>query len=137
MSISCQHGIEECEGNRIQSCALQHLSYLQSTKFICCMESESDFDAQGKRCLETLGIDIPTIVNCGNGLEGENLHYLNGLKTANLEPPPYFVPWIIFNDQFNDTEEMYDARKDLKSVLCKYILAPKPEICEVNDLNEE
>jgi len=135
--ITCQHGAEECEGNRLQSCAVRSLSYLHSTKLICCMESESTFEPQGKRCLEELGIDIPSIVNCANGPDGQHYHFQDGMKTKDLSPPLTGVPWIIFNDKYQDNAEVHAARTDFISVLCKYIPDPKPAECTVKEGKED
>jgi len=129
ISIRCQHGPDECIGNRIQSCALKHLSYEISTKFICCMESSKEkFDPVGSDCASKLGIDVRVLKNCADGQEGNRLHYLNGVKTAMLKPKHTFVPWPLFNGKYNK-EDQDKAFDDLISVICKYLDDPKPRQC--------
>jgi len=92
------------------------------------MESASNFNTAGVICADKLRFDYAPILNCSKSAEGQTLHYQNGLKTDKLTPPHQYVPWILFNGQFNQAD-MDHAQEDLVSVLCKYLPEPKPSEC--------
>lgn len=128
VSFECQHGPPECAANFIHDCALKHLSYKESIKFICCMESRHSAPSSGEFCAEELEIDYAPIKTCAEGPEGIKLHYAYGQRTDKLKPSHEWVPWILFNGQYNK-EDMDHAQNDLLGVLCKYIEDPKPTVC--------
>ncbi|ODM99827.1 Gamma-interferon-inducible lysosomal thiol reductase [Orchesella cincta] len=128
ISFECQHGPPECEANFIHDCALKHLSYKESIKFICCMESRHSAHGTAEICAEELEVDYAPIKTCAAGPEGIKLHYAYGQRTDKLVPSHEWVPWILFNGQYNK-EDMDHAQDDLLSVLCKYIEDPKPTVC--------
>lgn len=128
ISFDCQHGPQECAANIIQACALKYLSYKDSVKFICCVEGRHSAPGSGPACAEELEVDYDAIDSCSNSPEGIKLHYLLGKQTDNLKPPHQYVPWILFNGQYNK-EDMEHAQDDLLTVICKYIEDPKPDAC--------
>jgi len=127
ITITCQHGPDECKGNRLHSCALNLLPYDKGVKFICCMESAPSFQRAGPLCAKKVGVSYPKLKACADSDTGNHLHYLNGVQTSKLQPPHEWVPWILFNNTYNK-EDMEQAQEDVISVLCKY-LNPKPSQC--------
>lgn len=107
-------------GNRLHSCAIHSLSYVQSTHFICCTVSSKYFTSLGETCAQKLGINYTTLNLCSEGDEGNQLHYLNGIKTSNLSPEHDGVPWILLNGK-HDEAEMSMARLDLTGLLGSYL----------------
>jgi interferon gamma-inducible protein 30 len=125
ITILCQHGENECEGNRIQSCALKHLTYDQSTRLICCVESSSK---TAKQCAQQLGIKYAPLQKCADSAEGMKLLYLNGVKTDQLVPPHEYVPWVLINGKFTP-----GALEHLLVDVCEKIPDPKPSQCNEVD----
>jgi len=128
ISFECQHGPPECAANFIHACALKHLSYRDSIKFICCMESRHSGPGSGPACAEELEVDYNQIETCAEGPEGVQLHYAYGQRTDKLQPSHEYVPWILFNGEYNK-EDMDHAQEDLLTVICKYLDEPKPDSC--------
>jgi interferon gamma-inducible protein 30 len=65
-NFTCQHGVRECQGNFIETCALKYFDkYTQALPFIICLESNSnDWIAQGKKCASQYGLDWDRINSC-------------------------------------------------------------------------
>lgn len=97
-------------------------------KFICCVEGRHNEPGSGPACADELEVDYDAIDSCSTSPEGVKLHYLLGKQTDNLKPSHQYVPWILFNGQYNK-EDMDHAQDDLLTVICKYIQDPKPDSC--------
>ncbi|RDY10258.1 Gamma-interferon-inducible lysosomal thiol reductase, partial [Mucuna pruriens] len=101
-SISCQNGPDECELNSLESCALNIWPKVDIQYFLInCFEFMA-IDGRSKKwqdCTNELGLPKGPILNCFNGGNGTELGktYIN--KTAQLFPPPSFVPWVVVNNQ--------------------------------------
>lgn len=53
---------------------------------------------------------------------------MHGNKTMDLDPNLSFVPTIIYNDFYNQTEQEASL-KDFAAVVCHKIKSGKPKIC--------
>ena len=54
-----------------------------------------------KQCMEAADITGATfeeVDKCHSTAEGENLLHEIGVETANLDPPLYFIPWILLDE---------------------------------------
>ena len=73
-SFTCQHGIKECQGNFIETCAIkQYDFYSQALPFIICLEANStDWNSQGIKCANGLSMDWNRISSCSKSEEGVN-----------------------------------------------------------------
>lgn len=92
------------------------------------MEAAHSAPGSETSCAEDLEIDYSPIDRCANGKEGVKLHYLLGKQTDKLTPSHEFVPWVLFNGQYNK-EDMDQSENDLLGVVCKYLKDPKPDQC--------
>jgi len=92
------------------------------------MEGRHSAPGSGAACAEELEVDYDTIETCANGPEGIQLHYKYGQQTDSLKPSHEYVPWILFNGEYNK-EDMEHAQDDLLTVICKYLDDPKPDSC--------
>merc|ERR1712212_1201741 len=100
----CQHGPDECLGNKAQACILAHEPYEASTAvplIDCLMRTHARPDPAVGPCLAELGLDVPpeAIMDCANGDQGSKLLHALGVETHSLDPALYFVPWILFNGE--------------------------------------
>lgn len=71
-SFTCQHGVRECEGNFIETCAAKLFDYYtEGLPFIICLEGDSDdWTRSGKNCASQLNIDWEKINTCATGVQG-------------------------------------------------------------------
>merc|ERR1712032_1471052 len=92
----CQHGPDECLGNKAQACILAHEPYEASTAvplIDCLMRTHARPDPAVGPCLAELGLDVPpeAIMDCANGDQGSKLLHALGVETHSLDPALYFV----------------------------------------------
>ncbi|XP_014285170.1 gamma-interferon-inducible lysosomal thiol reductase isoform X1 [Halyomorpha halys] len=126
----CQHGEEECQGNRLHGCALKYIpDALTSVEYLSCLEKTPlvsyEFLAQNSgypidKCQEKLPSGIyQKIMSCYNSEEGLKIFEENGKKTTSFFTFPYrFVPYISFNDKA-DQDLALASVEDFKKTLCK------------------
>ncbi|XP_053382710.1 gamma-interferon-inducible lysosomal thiol reductase-like [Mercenaria mercenaria] len=128
---TCQHGQDECAGNLIETCAMYIMqNFSNYFPFIHCIEAQkwtAPADA-AKTCAKNMKIDLAPITDCANGKLGNGLLHEMALKTAALNPPHMYVPWITFNGQHDGILENR-ALSDLLSVVCDMYKGPKPTAC--------
>ncbi|XP_053617880.1 gamma-interferon-inducible lysosomal thiol reductase-like isoform X2 [Plodia interpunctella] len=128
VEFKCQHGPEECHGNMLHACSLQHNpNHTQALLFnICMMESTDDSqgsdDAAAARCASEMNVEVykDAIIECANGEEGVKLHKYYGeeSKKANFN----YVPFVLINGQ------EYTFKNSLMEDICAAFKNP-PETC--------
>jgi len=96
-NFDCQHGANECYGNTIEACALEHLSKEEGYNFLICIEGNirrlsKDFDKTLEYCVSEQNIR-KTILECAKGSEGNSLMHNVAQKTPNHN----YVPWVHYN----------------------------------------
>lgn len=114
----CQHGINECLGNMYHSCALAKYNRSESAAFINCMMTSFDAPNDAEECATELGLDFGRLSNCYTSWEGTTLLAANGIKTHDLEPTLYYVPWILYQDMWTE-EDMTGSEFNLLGVVCE------------------
>merc|ERR1712241_539203 len=123
--FECQHGADECRGNKVQACILDKVSDPEEyvPLITCLMDSEFPPDAAGE-CIASLGtqsVTVKEVEDCAHSDTGSSLLHDNGVRTKDLDPPLTFVPWLIYNDVYS-TESMAQGMNNLTWVLCcKYL----------------
>jgi len=142
VSFTCHHGPNECYGNKVQSCAIEHIqvnSYQNANtretltlEYInCLMQLSKNFADQiypGRRCTKELEIKNWDIIEaCANSTEGSKLLQANGELTDTLKPALKSVPTITFRHQQDDTQAL--ALVNFRSALCKKMQTPLPIEC--------
>jgi len=130
-TFSCQHGPNECNGNLYAACLIDRLhgqNEIQVAVINCIMDDLVPHEAT-QNCMEKLMITEPSyqeIDQCHSSNEGQNLLYSYGLETDNLEPAVYFIPWITFENEWNEME-FNGALENLEEFLCSDKLSNVPE----------
>lgn len=118
-SIQCQHGSEECEGNKIIAC-MQSLYPVTSSSLgfmpaFECLEQASGVPAESaEACAAKNGIDYAQVKQCAEGAEGSRLALEAARATEALQPPHEYAPWLTLNGQ-----PLRDRAYDLKEEVCK------------------
>lgn len=121
----CQHGPEECQGNKYECCAIQSFpNQTQWFPFVSCMEAAGDSMLQSVgKCANQAGISKDTIETCYNGDAGTQCIKNAAKQTNSLNPPHQYTPWITVNGRhLSNTDH-------LTSVVCSEMTGPKPSIC--------
>ncbi|XP_046754046.1 GILT-like protein 1 [Diprion similis] len=137
---TCHHGLNECTGNKLQSCIIDNsaeLTVKNKVDFIECLMAKASKDVPYMQtvdsCASTLHTSTMTLDSwkqCANGPQGNKLYEMNQNKTDALQNPLKSVPTIVFNDRY-DKADSDAAQKSFLNVLCKYITdSPKPKACD-------
>lgn len=113
VTFTCHHGPNECYGNKVHACAIEHIqanSYqIEYTResltldFInCLMKAGKNFPDNvypGQRCATENHINNwENIKNCANSTDGSVLLRKAGETTQRLKEPLSSVPTILFNE---------------------------------------
>ncbi|RXG73040.1 Gamma-interferon-inducible-lysosomal thiol reductase [Armadillidium vulgare] len=125
----CQHGSDECYGNKILACGQKYLTdHEVFLDFNFCVMGASYPPSSAVNCSELVKISPDVITGCANSTEGENLLHEVGVYQGQQDPAVEYVPWVIINDIYSritDTE----ARSNLKSLVCRTYEGELPEEC--------
>jgi len=124
--FTCQHGPDECFGNKVLACTLEAVT--EPTELVpfmeCLVKTHTKPDWGLASCADSLELEIQTeeILACANGEEGSDLLVELGVETKNLDPPLLWVPWTLFNGAYIESE-WEAALEDLTGFLCSSYLA--------------
>ncbi|XP_054158294.1 GILT-like protein 1, partial [Oppia nitens] len=144
-SFRCQHGPDECYGNKAQACVLDitkmsgtGISGQPSTtlQYIACMFSAGNWrqtQVTAKQCAETVHLNWTQLSECIDGSHGDRLMVAHSHRTFNLEPQHTFIPWIIIDgQQSNDIQER--TQINLVQYLCdNYHSKHEPKLAECSE----
>ncbi|CAL8103517.1 unnamed protein product [Orchesella dallaii] len=130
-TFDCQHGPDECKGNKLHACAIRHLNESMSFEFVHCSMVANYPPNALDECTTKLGVEKEEIKKCVEGSEGSELLARHGERTHRLTPKLYFVPWITYNGIFNE-KKFQQSLSDFKSVICSVLKdeGKTPESCE-------
>jgi interferon gamma-inducible protein 30 len=133
----CQHGPEECVGNKLHSCIINQLKNVKTYfPLIYCMESDLKANVNMTEAVdecfkkEKISQDDQDQINqCYNGDLGVQLQIEAANKTAAVQPQQHTgVPWILVNDVSTSNLQAYQDA--LFSVLCAWYQGPSaPRFC--------
>lgn len=117
----------------MHACAIKYIPETKITPFIVCSMSSKDPPNAGQKCAQLLNVDYGPIQSCVAATgEGDQLVYDYGVQTNNLKPPHEYVPWILFDGNF-DQKDNEIADNDLVRVICSKI-QNAPDICNSVDM---
>ena len=124
-TVTCQHGPNECKGNKLQACAQAHFNVTSQWMelFRCQGQAYPNSVTDMQACAEQVGMDWDTIQACYDGAEGDALIDANYKRTAALNPPHAGVPWVVVNDV------PVDDRDQLLAAICEAYVGTKPACC--------
>ena len=124
---SCQHGVEECEYNMVESCALNLITDgLAQFNFINCIEqndtsrkTSGDYDGNIDLCTAASGTDAynSAIKTCYKGTEGQEYETVMMNETDALSPSHSYVPWVVGQGVHSD-EVQNEVTSSLLSYVC-------------------
>ncbi|ODM90770.1 Gamma-interferon-inducible lysosomal thiol reductase [Orchesella cincta] len=127
-NLTCHHGAPECEGNKAHTCALQKYSKKDAIDFVNCsmaLSSWNDFTwplpepfiSKDPTCITNLGLNQLVMDECVSSPKSNVMIARHGIRTLDLDPPLYYVPWIVIDGQWI-SKQFRLAKKDLKSIVC-------------------
>ncbi|CAG9769474.1 unnamed protein product [Ceutorhynchus assimilis] len=134
-TFTCQHGKEECLGNKYQACGLAQIDNPDTKlEFVVCVMSAYNPGKLEyvKACAERYQVDYHKLVSCALSREGDKLLAAHGDRTQELEPNLYFVPTLVLNNSIViNSDDQDESRQDFMGFLCTR-LPHKPDICNDN-----
>eukprot|EP00877_Chromochloris_zofingiensis_P010529 jgi/Chrzof1/572/Cz01g20255.t1 len=131
-NITCQHGRQECELNKVIGCALE--AYPQQDewfRFLECVEAQVLKDAAfpvertTSLCAVKAGIRPDKVLDCYKGRLGDDLQRRAWEQTESLKPPHLFVPWVVVNG----IPLAYDYENVQKYICAAYYGFDRPDVC--------
>ncbi|KAJ8919003.1 hypothetical protein NQ315_016907 [Exocentrus adspersus] len=128
VEFTCQHGPEECYGNKIHSCAIALYTVEESTEFIFCSMNSSDpsADENLEKCADTTNISWDTLKTCFTSGKADELLEANGVRTQSFKIP--HLPTVVFNENYDEALET-NARISFLNVICEF-LQEEPSECK-------
>ncbi|KAL9922109.1 gamma-interferon-inducible lysosomal thiol reductase 1 [Glossina fuscipes fuscipes] len=144
--FTCHHGPNECYGNKVHACAIEHIQassyqteYTRESLILnfihCMMKAGKNFPDNvypGAKCARESHVSTwENIQQCANSTDGERLLMAHGQTTNAFQNPLISVPTVVFKDQYDPKVSMR-AQTDFLGALCKYVPQPQPKVCEAN-----
>ncbi len=101
MAVAVAQGPDECLYNTLEGCAIVHYPETsQWLPFVACLEVEyPNLGKYTQTCAEKASMDWNTLNTCWKGPEGKKIQIENARKTAALNPPHQYVPWVVIDGQ--------------------------------------
>merc|ERR1719154_46058 len=127
-TFECQHGADECLGNKAQACLLNMVPKQEEiVPLINCMMKTRNPPSIGDECISELNLDVDVraLGDCLNSNLGSILLHDYGVETKNADPKINYVPWIVLNGEFS-RENLDMAQSDLTGLLCEKYLPNSP-----------
>ncbi|KAF2896204.1 hypothetical protein ILUMI_09963 [Ignelater luminosus] len=128
--FQCQHGANECWGNKAQACGIaENKGQDKTVNFVKCVMSEpypANEDAINK-CAPELDVPSQQILECSESVKGDELLVNHGERTHAVEPKITFIPTIVFNDKY-DAQLQSGALSDFLWTACS-LFTDKPSGC--------
>lgn len=133
VNFICQHGPQECLGNKIQSCALSQLNDLnKQIEFVNCFMNFFSIDRE-EECFEPNGLNETNINNCVRSNLGTRLQLDAETQQSKYKGRFRFIPTIIINNEF-DQQIQDNSLIDFREVLCTFIkkINANEEKCKID-----
>jgi len=123
----CQHGAEECAGNRVQSCALTRIpDQTAQVDFVSCFMTDVNSRGNGQTCVEAAGVSWEEVTACYESEEGKQLQLAAEEETKKYSPS--FVPTIVYNDVF-DQNAQDESIANFQQYVCSRLQESFPDAC--------
>lgn len=118
-SCQCQHGPGECELNQLMNCVIEEIGFPEKyVPIVNCIQGKWDMEQTKRECLSSQPqLPVNKLMECATGPRGRRLLAVSGQKTAGLQPPLDFVPWIIIDGE-RSVDAMYDLREIFAHDFC-------------------
>ena len=111
----------------MHACALRYLPESSGPAFINCSMSSADPPTAGPACAQALGLNFAPVEACINN-DGTALLAANGNRTHSLNPTLYFVPWILYDGVFTETD-LNSSLTKFEALVCDKLGNQAPGVC--------
>nr|XP_031834094.1 gamma-interferon-inducible lysosomal thiol reductase-like [Nomia melanderi] len=139
-SFACQHGPDECNGNKAQACAIHAIQKEEpadkvqelTERVVVCAMSTRFPPSEVETCAEKLWASQKTqdsIKSCISSSLADELLAEYGRKTAALSPPISFVPTIVINGVYSKENQNKALNNFLKLICDNLQEGAKPSEC--------
>ncbi|KAF5282105.1 hypothetical protein FQR65_LT14423 [Abscondita terminalis] len=118
----CQHGVQECLGNKIHACLLrQGFNQIQTIALVTCSLISTDPASlrELKMCADKMELELNSIEKCVLGVEGDLLLVRHGQTTHGVSPPINYLPSIIVNHNYDQDIQTVGEYNLLKALCSK------------------
>ena len=118
--IVCQHGPDECWGNRLLACAARAAgsSALQEGVVACLMDKQNSLHWEGQACVEAAGLSWSEQTACAESDASYQQALQNGQLTAELEPAVTFIPTVTLDGSQGSPAQQRALLSDLLDTVC-------------------
>lgn len=117
IKFHCQHGPNECEGNKLEACTVKVVKEtLVAIQIIACMSESFMPHKVAKDCVEKAGVQWRLIETCFNK-DGDALLYEMAKETWKVKAHVDRVPLVVVDGQMDNYVEVM-AQKDLLGLTC-------------------
>jgi len=142
-TFECHHGPNECYGNKIQACAINHIqvdSFQQENtreslivEYINCLMTgvfpDQPYAAFARRCARDVQVKgFESIEACANSTDGSKYLEQMGELTQKLQDPLKSVPTITVRESFDPAIQKM-ALTDFSATVCQNLPKPQPAVC--------
>jgi len=129
--FTCQHGLNECAKNLIETCSLHIMKNVTAAfPYIHCVEiTEGEPVDVGKKCAEQHGINYAEIDSCTKSKVGNTLQHQMAVRTDALKPAHKYVPWVTLNGVHTDAIQQ-KAEANLLGLICDNYKGPAIPACK-------
>ncbi|CAN8028383.1 unnamed protein product, partial [Ixodes persulcatus] len=130
--ISCQHGENECVGNKIETCVLRVVQQtVTAVQIVACMSENSSPHRAGENCATTFGVKWSLIDTCLKE-HGEEYELEVAATTWKYKSDVTRVPIVVMNGKQGNYVD-YHAQHDMIVIVCNEIKAlgnEEPKVCQ-------
>ncbi len=122
-TVTCQHGEQECEGNRWEQCAIaKYPQQSQYFEFYYCMEKFADKMLDNvQNCAKQANMEYSTLESCFNSNESKELQK----AAAAMTPKDHqYVPWVLVNGKKSPSDG-----DDILKEVCEAYEGEPPKAC--------
>lgn len=117
----CQHGVDECLGNLIQTCAISLTNQENYMEFVFCMAEKPNWSIEKSsyECMTQHNIDHDQVKDCVESPQGNKLFADYGKITGAVQGRQG-TPWVLINGK------SLDNPAELEKTVCTHVMVQDP-----------
>ncbi|KAJ2947788.1 hypothetical protein O0L34_g9570 [Tuta absoluta] len=121
--VTCQHGPDECYGNKLHACAIDQLhSAAVYVPYIACMMGKRSDDIAADECGKIHSVKSDSVKECAKGAKGQELLVYYGHESEKVNYKNHGVPYDLVNGK------VVPDKQTLMEAVCQAFKNP-PDAC--------